>query len=137
MDPRKGYELRTPFLGRTVRPFHFAVTISTGVIAASNLTRETVTFLGHIPSNLIGGFALVAATLLTLGWWFRNDWAAEWGLLIATGVWATRAAYIGLTNESMYVFGTTASVVLSLAWAVGAGGAYLLERADHRGVLGE
>lgn len=130
---RRGYELKSLFLGRPIRPFHFAVTIATTVVAVSNFTANNsdVTFLGHSASNMLGGFALAAAVLLFIGWWATNDFAAEWGLLIATGVWVTRAVYIALTGDNVYVLGTVAAVVLSLAWAVGSSGAYMLERYDH------
>lgn len=132
---RRGYELKTLFFGRPIRPFHLAVTIATAVIAMSNLTDSPETFLLHTSSNVLGAVALTSAILLTVGWWYTNDWAAEWGLLTAVGVWVSRAVYIAITDDGLFVIGTLAAVVLSLAWAVGAGGAYLLERYDH--VIGE
>ncbi len=138
MDVRKGYELRTPFLGRTVRPFHLAVTIATSVIAWSLIRNDPGgSPLAETLTHGVGWGALVAATLLTVGWWFRQETAAEWGLLVACGVWVSRAAYAALDGAGVLVVEQWPSVFLSLAWAVGAGGAYLLERADHRGVLGE
>lgn len=132
---RRGYELQSLFFGRPIRPFHLAVTIATFVVATSNLTsrftEDNKTFLGHTSSVLIGAFAVTAVVMLTIGWWYDNDFSAEWGLLIATGVWVTRSVYIGLSGDSVYVLGTSAAVILSLAWAVGSGGAYLLERYDH------
>jgi hypothetical protein len=132
---RRGYELKTLFFGRPVRPFHLAVTIATAVVALSNLTNSPETFLLHTSSNILGAIALTSAILLTIGWWYTNDWAAEWGLLLAVGVWLSRGIYIGLTDDGLLVLGTLAAVVLSFAWAIGAGGAYLLERYDH--VIGE
>jgi hypothetical protein len=128
---RRGYELKTLFFGRPVRPFHLAVTIATFVIGVSNLTDSPETFLLHTSSNFLGALAVSSAFLLTLGWWFTNDWAAEWGLLIAVGVWLSRGILIAITDDGLYVLGTVASVILSFAWAIGAGGAYLLERYDH------
>jgi hypothetical protein len=133
---RRGYELKTLFFGRPVRPFHLAITIATSIVALSNLTAiNDETFLLHASSIILGLFALLASISLTVGWWYRSDWFAEWGLLLAVGVWTSRAVYIGLTNDGLFVLGTTAAVVLSLAWSIGAGGAYLLERYDH--VIGE
>jgi hypothetical protein len=128
---RRGYELKTLFFGRPIRPFHLAVTIATLVVAITNLTNSPDTFLLHASSNVLGAFALCSVVLLTIGWWFTNDWSAEWGLLLAVGVWVTRGVYIGITDDGLFVVGTVAAVVLSLAWAVGAGGAYILERYDH------
>jgi hypothetical protein len=80
---------------------------------------------------------LTSAVLLTVGWWWRNEWCAEWGLLLATGAWVSRAVYIslagtgflGYTDAPLQV--SVVSAIVSLAWAVGAAGAYLLERYDH------
>jgi hypothetical protein len=128
---RRGYELKGLFFGRPIRPFHLAVTIATFVIAVSNITTMETTVLGHSVSHLLGFLALMSGVLLSFGWWWRNEWAAEWGLLLATGVWISRGIYIALTDENLYVLGTIGSVILSFAWAIGAGGAYLLERYDH------
>jgi hypothetical protein len=55
----------------------------------------------------------------------------------AACTYATRAAYAALNGQGILIVDQWPSVLLSLAWAVGAGGAYLLERADRRGVLVE
>jgi len=130
---RRGYELKTLFFGRPVRPFHLAVAIATFVVALSNLTvhNQNETFLLHTSSLALGFIALLSSLFLIIGWWFRNEWFAEWGLLLAVGVWISRAVYIGLTDDGLLILGTAAAVILSLAWAVGAGGAYVLERYDH------
>ena len=129
---RRGYELKSLFFGRPIRPFHLAVTIATLVVAVSNLfAHQDATFLNHTSSSILGAIALAAVIFLFIGWWRTNDFAAEWGLLLATGVWLSRAVYIAITENNLLVLGTLASVVLSLSWAIGAGGAYLLERYDH------
>jgi hypothetical protein len=130
VNVRKGYELEGLFFGRPIRPFHLAITLATSVVAVSNLTAHEETFLGHTTSHFIGAFALVAVVFLFFGWVFNNEWSAEWGLLIAAGVWVARSVYIGMSDECLCVLGTIASVLLSIAWAIGAGGAYLLERYD-------
>lgn len=131
MNARRGYELEGLFFGRPIRPFHLAITIATAVVGGSNLTRESVTLLGHVPSNLIGAAAVMSAVLLTFGWWRTNESAAEWGLLIAVGVWIARGVYIATTEDGLFIVGSSAAVALSVAWAIGACGAYLLERYDH------
>jgi hypothetical protein len=130
MDVRKGYELRTPFLGRPVRPFHFAVFIATAALAATNIDGVGTILTGPA-SHIVGVVASLAAALLLVGWVTEADRPAEWGLLLAAGVWVSRATFATLVGAGWF------AVALSSAWAVGAGGAYLLERADHRGVLGE
>lgn len=128
---RKGYELDVTFLGRPVRPFHLAVTIATAVVAATFLSDGSMEWWNHTATHLIGALAFTSSVLLTVGWWLRNEWAAEWGLLLSTGVWLSRAVYALLAGEGLIINNPAASFFLSLAWAVGAGGAYLLERIDH------
>jgi hypothetical protein len=127
---RRGYELESLFLGRPVRPFHLAVTIATGVIAWTLLTDGKMDWVYHSAAHLIGLTAAVSSIFLTIGWWFRKEWFAEWGLLLATGVWASRAVYAAFAGQGLLVINQWASMLLSIAWAIGAGGAYLLERYD-------
>lgn len=135
---RRGYELEGLFFGRPIRPFHLAVMIATASIGAVSI------WLAKDPGKAsewfahgLGATMIVSSVLLFVGWWWRSEWCAEWGLLLATGTWVTRTAYIltsgtgflGYTNTPNTL--TVASAFASLAWAVGAGGAYLLERYDH------
>jgi hypothetical protein len=130
---RRGYELNTLFLGRRVRPFHLAVTIATAVVAWTLHTPGS--WAPDDPAQILTYAAAVSATALTVGWWFRSDRAAAFGLLLATGVWASRAVYAALTTGTGVFAGNPwASVALSVAWTIGAGGAYLLERAEARAV---
>jgi hypothetical protein len=129
---RRGYELRGLFLGRPIRPFHFAVTIATTVIAVALLETGTMDWFPHSVVHVVGAFSLMASVFLSYGWWFRNDTAAEWGLLIACGVWVSRAFYALIGGEGLLIANQWTSFFLSIAWAVGAGGAYLLERYDHQ-----
>jgi len=117
------------FAGRPIRPFHLALALSCGFLSALeyvNSTPLSTTGFGDV----LGVVAVLAAVLLTVGWWGRSDRAAEWGLLLAAGVWAQRAAAVLLTDT--VTFGTVELTAgLSASWAVGAAGAYWLERADH------
>jgi hypothetical protein len=133
---RRGYELNSLFFGRPIRPFHLAVMLATGTIAYTLLfrhTRETSGFCQcDATGHLLGYVAVASAVFLLVGWWFRKEWFAEWGLLLAVGVWVTRMVYVLINSESTGTFNSTwASAFLSAAWAIGAGGAYLLERYDH------
>ena len=131
MNVRRGYELKGLFLGRPIRPFHLAVTIATAVVAYTLFETGEMHWFYHSATHLLGLFALLSSIFLFIGWWWRNEWAAEWGLVLATGVWSSRAVYAMLAGEGLLVVNQWASVLLSLAWAIGAGGAYLLERYDH------
>jgi len=131
MNQRRGYELKGLFFGRPIRPFHLAVTIATTVVSYTLLEIGEMHWLHHSVTHLIGVIALLSSTFLFIGWWWRNERAAEWGLLLAVGVWTSRTVYASLAGQGLLVVNQWASVFLSLAWAVGAGGAYLLERYDH------
>lgn len=124
MAQRRGYELKSLFWGRPVRPFHLAVCISTGAVFITNLDGLGTVLEGAV-AYLVGAVAGVSALLLFLGWWFEKDVLAEWGLLLAAGTWSSRAMFAYLTHAGW--FATT----VSIAWVIGATGAYLLERYDH------
>ena len=124
VNVRRGYELKTPFIGRPVRPFHFAVFIATGAVAVTNIDGEGTLLFGYA-SHTVGGLAGVAAVLLLAGWVTQRDRLAEWGLLLAAGMWASRAVFAALSGTGWF------AVTLSVAWLVGSAGAYLLERYDH------
>jgi hypothetical protein len=72
-------------------------------------------------------FASAAVTMLFFGWLTKNEDVHEWGLLLAAGVWASRATLYFL-DQGIGSIG----VWLSISWLVGALGAYLLEAYDHR-----
>jgi hypothetical protein len=125
MAVRRGYELKSLFWGRPIRPFHLAITISTATVGIANLFFDGIVLTGDT-GNFVGVVACISAILLVFGWWFNNDWAAEWGLLLSAGCWGSRAMFALLTAEN-----PIASSLLSFAWIVGASGAYILERYDH------
>lgn len=132
---RRGYELKRLFLGRPIRPFHLAVMLATGTVGYT-LLRSFSDEKGGM-AFLLGIIASIASGFLFLGWWVKPNWKldqqwfAEWGLLLALGVWLSRAFYVLISDYSGVLNNTAASVILSVAWAVGSGGAYLLERYDH------
>lgn len=123
---RRGYELKALFWGRPIRPFHLAVFISTGAVGITNLDGAG-TVLSGATSYVVGGVASISAILLITGWWFKKDVFAEWGLLLAAGMWASRATFAFLSHAHNEWF----TIAISFAWFVGAAGAYLLERYDH------
>ena len=146
MMERRGYELKTLFFGRPIRPFHLAVMIATVVIGYQLLVTskhdnpEAFCACGTA-SHVLGSLSLIASLFLFLGWFVKPEWRrknfsplwfAEWGLLLAVGVWLTRAVYVLISDdESGLLRNPYASALLSIAWAIGAGGAYLLERYDE------
>lgn len=142
---RRGYELKHLFFGRPIRPFHFAVMISTGTIGVFVLARQYVDInsFGYQncwcdwPGILLSIAAIVSASMLFLGWWIKprwswnQSWFSEWGLLLAIGVWLSRSVYVLISDSAGILNHPAASALLSLAWAIGAAGSYFLERYDH------
>lgn len=122
----RGVELPWKILGRRIRPFSFAIMFTTIVVGVQYVGLHTG------PGNAVadwftGGFAFTAALMLLIGWAFNKDDLHDWGLLIAAGVWGSRAALYVL--ESGW---DTLSVWFSLGWFMGIMGAYALERFDHK-----
>lgn len=127
---RRGYELKFLFFNRPIRPFHLAITISTLALAISNLDAQGPVLTGKF-ALWVGFWSLITSLFLFVGWFKTNEWFAEWGLLLAIGVWTTRATFAIITFGSTPREHPWFAVGISIAWAVGAGGAYLLERYDH------
>ena len=121
---RRGYELKSLFWGRPIRPFHLAVCIATSAVAITNIDGVGTVLTGTV-SLVVGSIALVSASLLFIGWWINKDIFAEWGLLLAAGMWGSRAVFAWLSGAGWF------STTLSIAWLIGSTGAYLLERYDH------
>lgn len=122
----RGVELPWKILGRRIRPFSFALMLATLVAAVEFAQAETGPGSG-LTEAFAGGFGYLAVTLLLLGWITVNDDLHDWGLLVAAGVWGGRATLFFLDSEFDDV-----GAYLSVCWAVGALGAYALERYDHK-----
>ena len=100
--------------GRKVRPYVLAVSLSTAVIAYACLTGIAVgRLLDGATGIIVGAVAVITVAAL---WWGR-------GLLWSAGVWAAittiLATDVGLVNVN---------TLLSAAWVIASGGAWLLER---------
>lgn len=86
--------------------------------------------LGTDPiGDVLGGAGLAVLILLLLGWWGRNQQAAEWGMAGAFAVMLFRALAILLTFPTNVI-----GWGLSLTCAVAAGGSLLLEIQDPQGL---
>ena len=114
-------------LGRKVKPYALAVSMSTAVVAhAMLIERDDVgaSFDAYsAPGVIVGVCALLAVLSLWAGWWLRLLGLLEVGLLLSVGVWMSRGSLVWIDE------GPTANTVwFSFAWVVASGGAYLLER---------
>jgi len=74
---------------------------------------------------LIGWTALVITFMFWWAWWRRSNRFMAWAFFTAACVWFGRTIFITIESGPL-VFGFFASI----AWTVGAGGSYLLERFD-------
>ena len=75
------------------------------------------------PYAFVGWAALAAVLLLWWGWWTQSERAMRTGLLLTSGALAARAAIVLLETGTASV-----AALLSIAWCVASGGAWLLER---------
>lgn len=118
-------ELPWQVRGRKIRPYAFAVSLASAVVAYAILVRHDDAG-SHLESGsgvIVGWAALAAVLLLWWGWWTQSDRAMRAGLLLTAGVFAARAAIVWLDQGTV-----GAAWLLSVAWCVASGGAWLLER---------
>ena len=125
-------ELPWQVWGRKIRPYAFAVSMASAVVAYAILVRHDAILVRHDDAGshlesgsclIVGWTALAAVLLLWWGWWAQSDRAMRGGLLITAGVFAARAAIVWLDQGTV-----GAAWLLSVAWCVASGGAWLLER---------
>ena len=109
--------------GRKIRPYALAVSLASAVVAWAILVKHNDAG-SHLESGsgvLVGWAAAAAVLLLWWGWWAQSDRTMRAGLLLTAGVFAARAAIVWLDQG-------TIAALLSVAWCVASGGAWLLER---------
>ena len=125
--------LRLPkvrFLGRPVRPVAFGLTLAMLIIWPSAITDHGL-LDGSVWGDIVGWSALVCALVMMYGWWKSSQRAVEVGLQMVFFLMVFRfvaAFLVGIDVEQ--------GGFLSLAWAVVAGGSYLLEKADPEPISG-
>ena len=108
---------------RKMRPFSFALCLSTALITYATLTGITVGgLLDGTSGKIIGGVGIIAVLLLLFGYWFRSDRSMVSGLLLSTGVWMSVTTVLALDIGFFAV-----STLSAGCWAIAAGGAWLLE----------
>ena len=110
--------------GRKVCPYALAVSLSTAVIAYACLTGIAVgRLLDGATGIIVGAAAVVTVLALWWGWLASSERWMLRGLLWSAGVWAAvttiLATDVGIVNVN---------TLLSAAWVIASGGAWLLER---------
>lgn len=111
--------------GRKIHPYALAVSLASAVVAWAILVKHNDAG-SHLESGsgvLVGWAAAAAVLLLWWGWWAQSDRTMRAGLLLTAGVFAARAAIVWLDQGTV-----GAAWLLSVAWCVASGGAWLLER---------
>lgn len=121
------HDVRWTVFGRPIKPVSLALLISMSVIAFINLGDTAGALLDGWGQKVVGASALVAAVTLIGGWITQKPSLVRLGLLVTTGVWATRAVFVLLT-QGIFFYG----VWLNTAWVVLAGGTYLIESSATR-----
>ena len=128
-------ELPWQVWGRKIRPYALAVSLASAVVAWAILVKHNDAWAilvkhndagSHLESGsgvLVGWAAAAAVLLLWWGWWAQSDRTMRAGLLLTAGVFAAAAAIVFMEGGA----GTIAAL-LSVAWCVASGGAWLLER---------
>jgi hypothetical protein len=112
--------------GRPLKPVALGLSLAMVVIAATNLSGYD---RGVTPplTWFLAAAGTTAAVCLVAGWVCRSQRFAEVGLLLVVLTYTTRAAFVYLSTgfDQAVAFSVTSSII--------AGGAYLLEAADHEG----
>ena len=114
-------ELPWNFLGRRVRPIDLSILIAYAAVGYRSF------FIGG-PLLVSFAFSVVAATLLMLGWLCVSDRCAHWGLLLASGVFASHIALVVMTGTP-----DGESLWLGVAFFICSAGTWLLERVGRVG----
>jgi hypothetical protein len=118
-----------PFMvfGRPLKPLGLALMLSTFTIFYTNVILNSDVAGGSYVGDVVGWVAGFTSLLLLLGWVHKSQRVAEFGLLMATGVWVSRALVVWMTEGIDYY-----GLWLSIGWVMAAGGAYALEAWDDR-----
>lgn len=114
-------------LGKQIKPFSFALSFTMIQLAWSVLSGSTIGVALDQAGPLVGTVAALSFVLLTMGFWIQSNKIMRWGLLLATGSWASAAAILWLD------VGLTPSTLSASCWVLAAGGAWLLEASDPHG----
>jgi len=110
--------------GRPLKPVALGLTLTMAIVARANwlgLDRGTQPPLSYV----LGVLAAIAAATLVTGWAGRMQRVAEAGLLLVVLTYATRAAFVTLSNPG------DQAAYFSLATVIIAGGSYILETTDR------
>ena len=119
-------DLSVRFLGRKIKPYAFAVSLTMFVLAYMMFGHLAVgeSFRGW-QGNVAGVAAVVSAVWLSFGWWWQKQSFLEWGLLLACGGWMVVSSVLAFEFGVFYH-----NTLLAFCWAVASVGSWVLERSQ-------
>lgn len=118
--------LKWKIWGRPIKPVAFALSLTMLVMFGFNATNNGI-LDGSPEGDILGGFALGVSVLFTYGWVRNAQTATELALIGALFAWTARFWLTVFLVPSPWI---SEGFWFSIAWAVIAGGSYLLEKAD-------
>ena len=110
--------------GRKMKPLSAALTVANIALVLGLITNSPSVHLNVPLEEIVAFLAGAAATTLIYAWGRSDQRMAAYGLLLSSGLWTMRSAFILLTTHDF------AAAMLAAALAVGSGAAFLLEWAD-------
>lgn len=121
-------DLPWALFGRPIKPLSLAQMLALFVIGWVYI-YDSGTELGEstVIADITGAVALGTCLMMLLGWLKSSQRMAEISLVIAAGVWVSRAAIVLMTDY----LADPVAFWLSLCWGLAAGGAFLLESMDE------
>jgi hypothetical protein len=121
-----GTDLSVRFLGRKIKPYAFAVSLTMFVLTYMMFNHLAVgEFLRGWQGNFAAVLAGASAVWLSVGWWWQRQALLEWGLLLAAGGWMVVTASLAFEFGVFYH-----NTLLAFCWVVASVGSWFLERAQ-------
>ena len=114
---------KAALFGRPIKPVALGLTVAMLIIWPSAITDEGV-LDGSFWGDFIGWWAFGIAAVLITAWWTRWQRLYEFGLQMVFTLMIFRFVASFLVNDGEW----TQSGALSIAWAIIAGGSYILEK---------
>lgn len=120
-------DLSVRFLGRNVKPYAFAVSLSMFVLCWMMVNHLAVgEYLDGWQADVVSVLAGASAVWLSVGWWWQKQALLEWGLLMAAGGWMIVSASLAFEFGVLYH-----NTLLAFCWVIASVGSWVLERTQN------
>lgn len=121
-----GTDLSVRFLGRKIKPYALAVSLTMFVLCWMMVNHLAVgEFLRGWQGEVAAVLSGASAVWLTVGWWWQRQSLLEWGLLMAAGAWMVTTAVLSFEFGVFYH-----NTLLAFCWVIASVGSWVLERAQ-------